>query len=405
MPDRSVRDDLVHDHARAVAEDVRDLAHRRHVVLDHAELAERDRRVGGVRAVDREHPRVVGEARSDPAHARERALVGPLLALLGPADVEVGRELGEVGEVLLAPVDRVGQERVAGQREPRPARELAARAPLVGQRAPRVVDQAAELAARLRGGVLRARHGDPHRGRAVAVDLDVVTELPARAAAEGTVVALARHRLGPLLGRALAAGAEGAVVAGSGLAVQRVAVGADDRRVGVVGRLAREPPGVTEHEAPPVEGAAILRVVARVRDRAGEAPRVLRHQLGVRVDHHLDGLLVPRGVRQLEADQGAPPAVGGDVGALEPQPAHRRQVVADVALPARELPRRADPLLVDAEVDGVEQLQRGRDDAAHLARDVPAVGVEAPVLEPEHLGSRARGDLAPVLQPLAHRQL
>ena len=148
VPDRSVGDHLVDDHARAVAEDVGDLVHRAHVVLDQLELPERVRCVGGVLAVDGEQPGVVGEAGADPADARHRALERPLLALVGPADLEVGRPLREVGEVLLAPVDRVLQQPVAREAEPGPAREGAARTPLLGQQAPGIGDQAAELAAR-----------------------------------------------------------------------------------------------------------------------------------------------------------------------------------------------------------------------------------------------------------------
>ena len=47
-----------------------------------------------------------------------------LLALVGPADLQVLRALGEVGEVLLAPVDRLLHQRIAGQRELGPLRQL-----------------------------------------------------------------------------------------------------------------------------------------------------------------------------------------------------------------------------------------------------------------------------------------
>src|SRR3954463_6661906 len=71
--DRAVADDLV-DHLAAVAVELQaDVAQRAHVVLDRRELAERDGREGGVLAVGREQPRVVGEAGGEPARVVDRA--------------------------------------------------------------------------------------------------------------------------------------------------------------------------------------------------------------------------------------------------------------------------------------------------------------------------------------------
>ena len=110
-----------------VAELVGDVAQRAHVVLDRLELAERHGRVRGVLAVDAEQPRVVREARADPRHARQRALGRPLLALLRPAEVDVLGGLREVGEVLLAPLERLLQRGSPGRRDARVARQRAAR--------------------------------------------------------------------------------------------------------------------------------------------------------------------------------------------------------------------------------------------------------------------------------------
>ncbi len=169
--------------------------------------------------------------------------------------------------------------------------------------------------------------------------------------------------------------------------------------------LARKLARVAEDERAVLEGARVLHVVARVGDHAPEAPRILRHQLGVGVDEDVDGPAVLLRVGDLQAEQRAAPAVRRHVGALELHPVDGRERVPHVACAAGELRRRRDPRVVDPEGDGVEQLQRRRDDAAHLPRDVPAVRVEPAVLEAEHLRPGPRGDLAPVLQALVHRQL
>ena len=55
---------------------------------------------------------------------------------------------------------------------------------------------------------------------------------------------------------------------------------------------------------------------------------------------------------------------------------------------------RVEPLAVDGEPDAVDELQRLRPDAAHLTADVPALRVEAAVLEAHHVRAVAGGDVA-----------
>ena len=110
-------------------------------------------------------------------------------------------------------------------------------------------------------------------------------------------------------------------------------------------------------------------------------------------------------VRERQAEERRAAAVGSEVGAREPQAARVGQVVAGVALAAVEGRRRADRLDADAEPDAVGELQRRRPDAAHLARDVPAVGVEAAVLEARGIRARPGGDLAPVVEACGDGEL
>ena len=156
--DGAVGDRLVHDDAGAVVEHVGDVAQRAQVVLRGLELAERHRGERGVLAVGREDPRVVREARAEPARALHGAQrCRELLALVRPADLQVRGAQGEVGEVLLAPVDRVLEPAVARQRELRLARELAPRRHLLGE--PRPTGRAAPSRTR------SARRRGPARSR------------------------------------------------------------------------------------------------------------------------------------------------------------------------------------------------------------------------------------------------
>ncbi len=227
---------------------------------------------------------------------------------------------------------------------------------------------------------------------------------PAGALAERPVVAVRRHR-GRVGRRAARPQAVLAVEALAERGVHGRPVGADQRGVGVPRGLSGQLPRVAEDQPVAVEPAAVGRVVARVRHDAREAPRVLRHQLGVRVDEDVHPLRVLLRVGELEPEQRAAVPVGRDVDPLQPDPVDGGELVAHVAGARGELRRLRHPRVVDPEGHRVEQLQRRRDDAAHLPRDVPAVGVEPAVLEPEHLRPGAGRDLAAVLQPLGHRQL
>src|SRR5450755_476822 len=72
-----------------------------------ANCPEGDGRERGVLAVGGEDPRVVGVAGGEPPGVRDRAeRRRVLLALVGPPDLQVRCRLGEVGEILLAPVER-----------------------------------------------------------------------------------------------------------------------------------------------------------------------------------------------------------------------------------------------------------------------------------------------------------
>src|SRR5262245_33533325 len=113
-------------------------------------------------------------------------------------------------------------------------------------------------------------------------DLDRIAELAARALAERALVAEELALGGAHLGGGLRA-----PVAGAGLAAVRLEVRADGR--GPIVRAGGRISGVAELQRVAGERAGVGGVeVARVRD--GPRPRVMRHQLGVRVDGDVDGL-------------------------------------------------------------------------------------------------------------------
>ena len=149
----------------------------------------------------------------------------------------------------------------------------------------------------------------------------------------------------------------------------------------------------------------VRQVVGRVGLDAVEAPRILGHQLGVRVDLDRDRAGARPGFVILRPNRRGPAAVRGEVGALERQPGGGGQVELGVAPPARELGGRPDPFAVDAEPHAVDELQRLRPDPAHLAGDVPAVGVEATVLEADQARALAGHVVAAVLQALGDGEL
>jgi len=406
----AVRDDLVRDDARPVVQHVRDVAQRAQMRLGRLELAERDRRERRVLAVGGEQPRIVREARAEPRDAahrpeRRREL---LAALVGPADLQVLGRLRRVGEVLLAPLDRVLEQLVAGQRHAREARQRGARGLLDRERTRRIAQRAGQLGLRRVEPLIGARGGDPERLGALRRDLDRVGQLAAGALAVRAVVARARRRRAVVV-RAHGAGLRSAEVAARlrGLAGVRRAVGRDERGVVVLRRAVAERAVVGEHERRAVERALVGQVVARVGLAAVRigTPRPVADQLRVRVDLHLDGLVGAAGVLQLEPEQRRAAAVGHEVGAAQLQPARVGQLVTDVPAAAGELRGRPDPLVADAEPDAVEHLHRRGPDAAHLTVDVPAVRVEPAVREPEHVRARPRRDLAAILQAIARRQL
>ncbi len=229
------------------------------------------------------------------------------------------------------------------------------------------------------------------------------------APAERAVVADARHRVR----RRRLRGADRvplvAAVGGAGGAGHRPPGGADERgpvvdlgvRVWQLALLAEDEPAA-------VVRGGVRQVVARVgqpRWDVVEPPRIGGHQLGVRIDHHGRGALAATGVRELEAEEHRAPAVGRVVGALHAQAGGVGEVHLRVAPAAVEAGGRSDPLAVDAEPDAVDELQRRRPDAAHLARDVPAVGVEPAVLEADGIGALAGDEGTAVLQPVGDGEL
>src|SRR3954451_19586573 len=145
-------------------------------------------------AVGREQPRVVGEAGAeevDAVHHAARRRV--LLALVGPAHLEVLRLLLGVGEVLLRPLDALLEQAVAGEDDLALARDPLAGGDLVSERAIRVVEKRLLRAERARP-LLRPLYGDPQRLRPARRDAHAVARLPARALAGGAVVAPRRRR-------------------------------------------------------------------------------------------------------------------------------------------------------------------------------------------------------------------
>ena len=216
--DRAVGDDLVRDLARALVRGIADVAQRDQVRLGRLELPERDRREGGVLAVGGEQPRVVRIARAeerDLRDLRDRRRIR-LLALVDEAQVQIGRRLREIGEVLLAPVDRLLQRPVAGQVE------LGVLAELAHASRPSRPAGGRGRAARRRGPAWspRPRSTPSRSGR---LDRDLVPQLPAGALAEWAVVATARRRRG--VGRGADRAGLRAPVAGAGLGAVGAPVG------------------------------------------------------------------------------------------------------------------------------------------------------------------------------------
>ena len=184
----------------------------------------------------------------------------------------------------------------------------------------------------------------------------------------------------------------------------RLQRGAHQRGVMVL-RRAGQRAVVGEGEVLAVVGARVGKVVAGIGRDAREPPRVLPHQLGVRIDGKLCGFGRGTGVGDREAEQGSAAPVGHEVRARHAQAGRARQVIFGVTPATRELRRGTDPVAVEPEPDAVDQLQWRRPYAAHLAGDVPSVGVEPPVLEADRVGPGPGCDLPPVCESSGVRQL
>ena len=170
--------------------------------------------------------------------------------------------------------------------------------------------------------LVRARDGEPQRRRLVGCQLDVPRQLPAGALAEGAVVARRRRR-------AVAGADDRRVLRAAVVCAELVDLARCGRRPEQPSR-ARDAlatggvPCLAEQQRILVEGAGVLQVEgAGVRRRP--APRVRRHQLGVRVHGQRHG--AGRRGREGEADQGGAGAVGHEVGALHRDLVHRREAV------------------------------------------------------------------------------
>ncbi len=171
----------------------------------------------------------------------------------------------------------------------------------------------------------------------------------------------------------------------------------------VHGRPVADGAVVREHERLAVVLAVVRQVCARIGGDSGESPRIGAHQLGVSIHVNGDRLRHTR-IGDAQAEQRRSMRVGSEVSPLESQPRSTRQRVARISPPAEELRRRSEPRVVDSEPHAVDQLHRRCPYAAHLAADVPAVGVEPSVLEPLGVRSLSSSYLSPVLKPIAGRQ-
>ena len=262
----------------------------------------------------REHPRIVGEAGAHPAGARDRALGRrELLALVGPADLQVLGDPGEIEDVLLAPVDGRRETLVAGQREPGEAAPALALGDL--GRELRRRDRRGRPASSLPGGrgpLVGARRRDPERPRGAGGHGDLVAQLPALALAERAVVARARGLLGDADVRALR---PAVLVRGrAGLARDRRHGGGHHRRVVVLGRVRMRQLALVAEDERPGRGVVLRRVrqvVGGVGRDAAEAPRVLGHQLGVRIDLDRDRAGARARIGHLQSEQRSPAPVRG----------------------------------------------------------------------------------------------
>ena len=326
-----------------------------------------------------------------------------LSALIGPADLQVRRGLGEVGEVLLAPGDRVLEQAVTGQRD-WVGWAMATRSAILRASSAAGLTIAAGELGRASRGPGQSRPRPPRACDAVRGHPDRVAQLAAGSAAVRAVITGVRRRGGVIRGADRArlrapvsptAGrgdsrARGPISADHGSVVMHRCAGTGGTVVGEVELVTREGPLI---------GGFVGRRVGRRRP-----PRIGVHQLGVGVDRDADGAR-GAGVGQREPEQHRAVPVGREIGSLHVQAAHVGKPEAGVAVAREEARRRADPVAVDPEPDAVGELERRRPDSAHLAGDVKTVGIEAAVLETLHVGALAGRHLAAVLQAAGDRQL
>ena len=184
--------------------------------------------------------------------------------------------------------------------------------------------------------------------------------------------------------------------------------GGHHRRVVVLGRIRMRQLALVPEDERPGRGVVlrgVRQVVGGVGRDAAEAPRVLRHELGVGIDLDRDRACARPALVIFSPKSASAAAVRSEVGALERQPGGGGQVKLGVAPAAREPRGWANPLVVDAEPHAVDELERLGPQPAHLAGDVPAVGVEAAVLEADHAGALAGHVVTAVLQPLGDGEL
>jgi hypothetical protein len=143
-----------------------------------------------------------------------------------------------------------------------------------------------------------------------------------------------------------------------------------------------------EQQRVAVEGDRVGQVEPRLREGLRLAPRIGGHQLRVRLHREVD-LARRAGVAQRQADEQPAGVAGDEVGALDGQAGAAADRHAGVAPAACEPLGAAEPDAVDPEPDAVEELDRRRPDAAHLAAGVEAHGGIAPGLGRHLVGARA----------------
>ena len=359
------------DLAGAAVDDVGRLAQRAHVVLDRPELADRHHRERGVLAVRAEQPRIVGEAGAQPAGARELARGRRvLLALVDPADLEVLARTGSSRRGSASPSRPPA--RAAGRRAASPASGAPA------ARGARSCGRARRPGRRAQRRARDAPRRDPRPSRPPRPTASS-SRPPARSARSGAGrpcrVRTGRRRTGsaaPRPCRRCRPGRRGSSRPSRPRPASRFAATSAAQSCGSAfgcGSL----PCSRKTSALPSNAAVSARLSLACGITSVEAPRVGAEQLGVRVHLHRDR---PRGrarVAHVQPEQRRAAAVRREVRAAQLEPGGRRQVHLGVAPAAPEARRGADPLVVDAEPDAVDQLERRRPHAAHLARDVPAV--------------------------------